>query len=277
MTVSMSAPGTVRFGTLLTYNVRVSNNGPSPATGVRATLSLPFLLTLQSSGFCTGGFGTFQCDFGTLAPGGSATVSILVIVLQLGTITASGSVSANQPDPVPGNNNASATTDVTLFLREKEETLVAVTTHLDVARGDGRSRGEIVLGSRHFGIDSTAPVELLYRLVVALSPRPRRSRGKRRRSRAGLRKRSCRNVAFRLPRHEGHGGRNDRRRRGQGHSTRAAGRRIPSSRRSGGENPIPLPRHGALISTRTEFRTFGRGARTGWTVEGGARSACEGA
>jgi hypothetical protein len=160
VTVAISAPATVRFGTLLVYNVRVSNNGPSPATGVRATLSFPFLLTLQSSGFCTGGFGTFQCNFGTLAPGGSASVDILLIVLQLGVITASGSVSANEPDPVPGNNNISVTTNVTLFLREKEETHVSVTTHLEVAPGDGRDRGEIVLGSQHYGIDSTAPVEL---------------------------------------------------------------------------------------------------------------------
>jgi hypothetical protein len=158
--ISIAAPGTVRFGTLLVYNVRVSNNGPAAATGVRATLSFPFSLTIQDSGFCTGGFGTFQCVFGTLAPGGSASVNIYLIVLQLGTVTASASVSANETDPVPGNNGASATTNVTLFQRESADTVVTVTSHLDIAPGDGRDRGEIVLGSRHFGVDSTGPVDL---------------------------------------------------------------------------------------------------------------------
>jgi hypothetical protein len=158
--VTLSAPATVRFGTLLIYNVRVSNNGPSPATGVRAMLSFPFSLTIQDSAFCTGAFGNFQCLFGSLAPGGSASVNIVMIVLQLGTVTANASVSANQTDPFLGNNNSSATTNVTLFLREAEEVPVSLISHLDVPPGDGRDRGEIVMGSQHFGIDSAAPIEL---------------------------------------------------------------------------------------------------------------------
>jgi hypothetical protein len=158
--ISISAPSSIGFGRLLLYRLRVSNNGPAPATGVRATLSFPFAMAIQDSGSCTGAIGSFQCYFGTLAPGASGSVNILVIVLQLGTVTATASVTANEPDPVPGNNNASATTVVTLFLREERESVLTVTTDLDFAPGDGRDRGEIVLGSHHFSIDGTAPVEL---------------------------------------------------------------------------------------------------------------------
>ncbi len=162
MAVTISAPASARIGTLIRYQVVVRNNGPAAASGARATISLPLGVTFQSAslGSCSGFFGTVQCDLGAMAAGGTATIQIAVLTFQLGTVTASASVGANQPDPAPGNNNASATTNVTLLLRESPDSFALLSVQLDVPPGDGRDSGEVVVGSRLAGVDDTAPVEL---------------------------------------------------------------------------------------------------------------------
>jgi hypothetical protein len=58
--VSICAPGTIGFGRLLVYQLRVSNDGPAPATGVRAMVSFLFALSIQNSGSCVGAFGSYS-------------------------------------------------------------------------------------------------------------------------------------------------------------------------------------------------------------------------
>src|SRR5262249_14229298 len=62
-----------------------------------------------SQGTCAG-YGPITCNPGTLASGGSATVTIQVRPGTAGPLTNAASVTANEADPTPANNTASAMT-----------------------------------------------------------------------------------------------------------------------------------------------------------------------
>jgi len=105
--VNSAAPN---IGTNITYTIRVTNGGPSSATGVVISDLLPAGLTYVSNtasqGTYTSGTGLWSVD--TLANGTSATLTIVATVTQAGTITNTATVSAaNQPDPDNSNNTAS--------------------------------------------------------------------------------------------------------------------------------------------------------------------------
>jgi uncharacterized repeat protein (TIGR01451 family) len=108
-------------GTLLTYTVVVVNQGPSIASGVQVTDTLPAGVSFVSStapGGCTGA-GVLLCDVGTVQPGLANSVSFTITVL-VGqgappagtTISNSAAVSATTPDPDLTFNTATETTQV---------------------------------------------------------------------------------------------------------------------------------------------------------------------
>ena len=165
MSVTISAPSSVSLLSVIRYQVIVRNNGPSAASGARATISFPSSLTLQGAatttqGSCSSALGSVQCTLGALPPGGAVTIQMTVIPLLIGNVTTNASVSANESDPVPGNNAASATTRVTLLLRESSDSFVRLSVHLDVPPSDGGDGGDVVVDSRLASVDDTAPVEL---------------------------------------------------------------------------------------------------------------------
>ena len=107
-TVSNATPNQ---NTNVTFNVTVTNNGPSNATGVQVTDLLPAGLTFVSAAPSAGTYtaGTGVWNIGAVANGGNATLSIVATVTGTATVTNTATKTAEtEPDPVAGNNTASA-------------------------------------------------------------------------------------------------------------------------------------------------------------------------
>jgi uncharacterized repeat protein (TIGR01451 family) len=119
------SPGTVVTGGTLTYQLAVTNNGPSAAAGVVLTDHLPAGTSFQScsmsQGSCLGPFvgapGPVDVvvTLGTISAGNTALATIVVTVTAPAgnSFTNFASVSAATFDPNPLNNTASAFTSVT--------------------------------------------------------------------------------------------------------------------------------------------------------------------
>jgi len=117
VSISISdSPDPVKVGQTLTYTILVRNNGPSTATGVRVSDTLPSTFAFQSAtasqGGCTRSGQLVTCDLGSVASGGTATVQIKVTPKHQGDITNRASVTAVPSDPNVANNAASTGTKV---------------------------------------------------------------------------------------------------------------------------------------------------------------------
>ena len=110
------SPDPVSSGNQLTYTLDIQNAGPSGATGVTVTDTLPSGVTYDSAtpsqGTCSHSSGTVTCNLGSVANGGNASVSIIVTPSSGTSITNQASVSAATADPALVNNASSATTTV---------------------------------------------------------------------------------------------------------------------------------------------------------------------
>jgi uncharacterized repeat protein (TIGR01451 family) len=113
--IKTDTPDPVKFKTNLTYTIRVTNNGPSPATGVTVTDPLPgsvtFVSATPSQGSCSG-TSTVTCTLGSLASGSSATITLVVTPNQVGQLTNTVGVTGSEADPNTANNSATAVTTV---------------------------------------------------------------------------------------------------------------------------------------------------------------------
>jgi uncharacterized repeat protein (TIGR01451 family) len=89
-----ATPGSVLQGGTVSYTVSVTNNGPSPATGVVVTGTLP------------------TCTIGILASGASASCTSTVTATTVGALTQTMTVSGNETDPNTANNSSSVSTTV---------------------------------------------------------------------------------------------------------------------------------------------------------------------
>jgi uncharacterized repeat protein (TIGR01451 family) len=98
-------------GSNITYTIKASNGGPDLARSSTISDPLPANVSLVSAtasqGSCTGTT-TVSCSLGTIANGGSATVTIVAKATAAGTATNTASVSSGSVDPVSSNNSASA-------------------------------------------------------------------------------------------------------------------------------------------------------------------------
>src|SRR5262249_40544351 len=124
---TVTAPATVNQGPTgvnITYSITVKNNGPADAAQVllNATPSLSAGFASTTAPACVDSVGgvSLQCNLGSIASGGSTTVTVTVLVAPgvTGNLTGTFSASAFDassvaiPDAVPGNNSASAVTNV---------------------------------------------------------------------------------------------------------------------------------------------------------------------
>ena len=111
------SPDPVTVGASVTYTITVTNNGPDTAHDVELVDVLPSTVALgsvsPSVGSCAGST-TITCDFGDLANGASATVTIVVTTTVSGKLTNTATVSSDETDTDPSNNVAQQQTTVTL-------------------------------------------------------------------------------------------------------------------------------------------------------------------
>lgn len=118
LSVSMAdSPDPVSIGQQLTYTLAVTNGGPSAASAVTVTDTLPagvkFVSATADQGSCTYSEATVTCAMGGLAAGATTRARIVVKPTRTGTITNSAVVSGAEGDPNTADNTAGATTKVT--------------------------------------------------------------------------------------------------------------------------------------------------------------------
>lgn len=111
--VSKSADGLeVSAGDRVDFSITVDNKGPGSVGGIVLTDALPAGLDLEASsvtasqGSCDAS-AVLTCDLGTLANGGTATVSYSAIASTVGTLTNAASVTAQGIDTMTLNNSSS--------------------------------------------------------------------------------------------------------------------------------------------------------------------------
>lgn len=112
-TATTAVPGTV------SYTITATNNGPSDATNVTITDTLPlnttFVSMTQNSGpaFNCSGTATVTCTAATFASGASAAFTLTVTVNSGPAFTNTATISSQTADLNTANNTATATTQVT--------------------------------------------------------------------------------------------------------------------------------------------------------------------
>lgn len=111
------ASGTSKIGEDVVFTVKATNDGPSNASGVVISDTLPAefnpaSITVAPSGACSVTGLAVECDPVDLAAGQSHTVTVTAKLLGSVTpgtvVTNSASVAGNEPDPTPGNNSDDA-------------------------------------------------------------------------------------------------------------------------------------------------------------------------
>ena len=117
LSVSQAASsGNVVVGSIVTYTITLTNNGPDDAVSITLTDNLPAALTFVScsstgGGVCAGTANNRLVTFASLAAGSSAITTIVASVncnVPDGqTVTNSASVTSVMRDPVAGNNSSS--------------------------------------------------------------------------------------------------------------------------------------------------------------------------
>jgi len=110
----VASPEPVLVGGALTYTLTLSNAGPNSATGTVLTDTLPAAVTLVSAsaggGTCTTAAGAVRCTLGTLAKGGSDSVTIVVTPTAPTTLRNDATVATQEFDPNASNNWTAITT-----------------------------------------------------------------------------------------------------------------------------------------------------------------------
>ena len=114
-----SVPGSIVLGSTLNYTVNATNLGPSTASAVFLSQTLPpnaqVLASSSTPGTTLSQAGNIiTCNVGGLAPGGVVTLNVSVLITNAGPATSTANVSGALTDVNPANNSATVTTVVAL-------------------------------------------------------------------------------------------------------------------------------------------------------------------
>jgi uncharacterized repeat protein (TIGR01451 family) len=129
--VLKTAPSAAIAGTTMTYNITVTNNGPSDAASVTMADTLPpnttFVSETQPTGpafICSnpsvGGTGTVSCSIAALTAGTTATFTITVQIALAAPIGPSSNTATvtSTSDPNSGNDSSTAVTQIAAALAD---------------------------------------------------------------------------------------------------------------------------------------------------------------
>ena len=96
----------------ITWTMVVTNNGPDAATGVTIADPMPagntFVSATTTQGSCTGG-AILSCSLGTIAAGGTVTITLVTTPSTVGDQTNTVTVVGNETETNTANNTATAT------------------------------------------------------------------------------------------------------------------------------------------------------------------------
>jgi uncharacterized repeat protein (TIGR01451 family) len=116
LAVTNTGPSTSIEGNSVTYNLTVTNYGPSAATNVVLTdtldANLNYVSATKSQGTVTHSGSVVTFSFGTVAVGQTVTATITAQATEDGNLTNNASVTSSISDANPSNNTAVATTAV---------------------------------------------------------------------------------------------------------------------------------------------------------------------
>ncbi len=111
MSITKTGPATANQGDTITYTLTAKNNGPTVATTIVVTDTLPAQVSFSSaSAGCSFSAGTVTCTAASLAVNATAVFTVSVIAQTVGSAVNTAVVSASQTDPTAANNTSSVTT-----------------------------------------------------------------------------------------------------------------------------------------------------------------------
>lgn len=173
LAVSVAAPAngaTVGVGMPLTFDVVISNLGPSAAFTSRLTFPLPAAATFVSAtipgGICESASGVVVCDVDNLAPGASLRASIVVTPAVAGAIAAIFAASSPVLDPVSSNN--AATVNVSA---DTQPVMISVIEQIAVSDTAGVMKSAMITVTESITVtDDTQPLTADLAIAVSAAP-----------------------------------------------------------------------------------------------------------